>query len=202
MKTSIALIISIVFLSLGTVVAQRGNNRNTQRNNSYKNTRVQKHTRIQKVRRTAHVNYRGVPRRGTNVSINTGYVSVNFGNTRYRCRNGVFYRPRGSEFVVTRAPIGIRINTLPVGHRRMTINNRPYFYYYGTYYVQPRPSVQQYEVVDAPIGAVVYALPFGYDVITLNNREYYRLDGVYYEPRINQYDEEYYVIVQDPINGW
>ena len=89
---------------------------------------------------------------------------------------------------------------LPVGYKRIVVRNRPYFYYYGTYYTQVDNSADEYEVVDAPIGAEVDALPEGYEVVIVEGQEYYKLDDTYYEARINDKDEEYYTVIDSPEN--
>jgi hypothetical protein len=78
---------------------------------------------------------------------------------------------------VVRPARGLRIRTLPMGYRPITIGPRNYYYYYGTYYVK---SANDYVVVNPPVGAVIDALPNGYEVKSVDGNEYYYLDGVYY----------------------
>ena len=189
----------IFFISFFIITAINAQNNRHRHRNHKRNVVHKKHKRIVKARRTAHIKYKGLPARGVLVSnVGTGFTSIKFGGVGYRFHKGIYYKMRGSKFVVVRAPIGIRIKTLPVGHRRLLINRRPYFYYYGTYYQKSEENTGTYEVVDAPLGAEVDSLPEGYKIVTANEREYYMLDNVYYEPRINDQDEEYYVVVSDP----
>ncbi len=160
---------------------------------------VKKHHRKHiKARRKAHYRYRHLPRRGKVVrTVGAGFLGIRFRGIGFRVHKGVWYRPSGKRFVVAAAPFGIRLRVLPVGYRRLTIQNRLYFYFYGTYYVKI-DDTNEYEVVQAPTGAEVDALPEGYKVITINGADYYKLDEVYYEPRLNSDDKEHFVVVKDP----
>jgi len=161
--------------------------------------RVKKHRRTHiKARRKAHFRYRHLPRRGKVVrTVGAGFFGVRFRGIGYRFHKGVWYRPKGKRFLVTRGPVGIRVAVLPVGFRALHIQSKPYYYYYGTYYVKLEDS-EEYEVINAPIGAEVEALPEGYTVVKVNGAEYYKLDEVYYEPRRNEENEEYFVVVKNP----
>lgn len=158
-----------------------------------------KHFRPKKAKHIAHHrHYRHLPKRGKVIrKLHVGAVRIGFRGTHFHFHNGVWYRPHRKQFIVARAPFGIRVRVLPVGHRRIVIGSRPYFYYYGTYYVKVENS-DEYEVIAAPIGAAVDALPDGYKVVKANNMSYYQLDDVYYEPRINEESKEYYVVVKNP----
>ncbi len=177
---------------------------NAQRRKVIKRHRVVKvnhrgHSRPLKVRRVAHVRYRHLPRRGKVIrTLAVGHISIRHSGIHYRFHRGVWYQPRGKKFVVVRAPFGVRIRTLPTGYRRIIIGSRPYFYYYGTFYVKTSDPETEYEVIDAPIGAEIDALPDGYKVVVVDDYEYYLLDNTYYEARINDNDEEYYIVVKDP----
>lgn len=158
-----------------------------------------RHFRVNKARRTAHFRYRHLPRRGRTVrTLGVGHIGIRFGGIRFRFHNGVWYKPKGRKFVVVRAPFGARLRVLPVGYRRIVIGPRPYFYHYGTFYIKVDGPEEEYEVVAAPIGAEVDALPDGYKIVKEKGIEYYKLDEVFYEPRINENDEEYYIVVKDP----
>lgn len=150
-----------------------------------------------KVRRVAHYRYRGLPKRGTVVR-RVGGVRIGFGAGHYRFQKGIWYRPYGKRFRVARAPFGIRVRVLPIGFRRIVIGPRPYFYYYGTYYVKTESPEEEYAVVAAPIGAEVDALPDEYEIIKVKDVEFYKLDDVFYEARINENGEESYIVVKDP----
>jgi len=163
---------------------------------------VQKRTRVRPVRarRVAHYRYRGMPRWGKTVrTVGVGYIGIRFGGIGYRFHRGIWYRPFGKKYRVTRAPFGIGVRVLPVGYRKLVVGTNTYFYYYGTYYEKYIDS-EEYIVVKAPIGAKVDALPEGYEIVKISDMEYYKFEYTYYERRINQNDEEYYLVVERPIN--
>jgi hypothetical protein len=76
-------------------------------------------------------------------------------------------------------PRGIRIRTLPNGHRRIVIRNRSFYYCAGTFY---RALNNQYEVVDAPEGAVVYNLPGDHQEAEIDGQVYKVCNSVLYLP--------------------
>ncbi len=159
---------------------------------------VHKKTRVRPVRarRVAHYHYRGLPRWGRTVkTIGAGYIGIRFGGIGYRFHKGIWYRPKGSRFIVARAPFGVRVRVLPVGYRRLLVGRNTYFYYYGTYYSKIIDS-DEYQVVKAPIGAEVDALPEGYEIVKANGIEYYKFEDTYYEPRIDEENTTHYVVVK------
>ena len=124
---------------------------------------VRGHTRPIRVRRVAHHRYRHLPRWGRTVrTIGPGYLSLRFGGIGYRFHQGVWYRTKEKRFIISRAPIGIRVGVLPIGHRTVTVGTRTYFYYYETYYCKIESSETPYEVVEPPIRATIDALSEGY----------------------------------------
>ena len=142
------------------------------------------HVRVIKVHphvfKRAHVRYAALPRWGTVVSTYpAAAVLVRLGGSSFYFYNGIYYAPRQNNYIIVHPVRGVRIRTLPVGYRRILVGPRPYFYYYGTFYVQAG-NRNEYVVTDAPEGAVVDALPDGYEIRTINGNEYYELDGVYY----------------------
>ncbi len=151
-----------------------------------------------KVRRQAHYRYRHLPHRGKVVtSVGRGYVNIKIRGVGFRFHKGVWYKPKGNRFVVVPAPFGARVNILPVGYKKLVIRSRPYYYYFGTYYIKAK-GIDEYLVVEGPVGAEVNALPEGYTIVTIADTEYYKLDETFYEPRLNGEDEEYFVIVKNP----
>jgi len=152
-----------------------------------------------RARRVAHHRYRHFPRWGKTVrKVGVGYVGIRFGGIGYRFHSGVWYLPKGNKFIVAKAPFGIRVRVLPTGHRRLVIGSKTYYYYYGTYYTKV-PDTEEFEVIQPPLGAEVDALPDGYSVVKVNDIEYYKFECTYYEPRINDKNEEYYVVVECPV---
>ena len=166
-----------------------------------KNTRTVVHKPVKGVRvnrtRVVHYHYRHLPKRGAVVtSLNAKALAIKFGGVGYRFYSGVWYKPLGKKWIVTRPSCGIRVRTLPVGHRRILVGATVYYYYYGTYYMQQN---QEYEVVTAPNGAKVSSLPEGYNVVNVNGVEYYELDNIYYMPSLDQEGAEILVVVENPI---
>ena len=150
------------------------------------------------VKRTkvVHHHYRHLPKRGAVVkTVNVNAITVRHQGVGFRYYSGIWYRPRGTSWVVTRPAYGVRIRTLPIGYRRIIIGPRPYYYYYGTYYVQVN---NEYEVVQAPIGAEIDSLPDGYNVSTVDGYDYYEMDDVYYMPTQTEEGEEILVVVDNP----
>lgn len=167
-----------------------------------KNTRTVAHKSVKRVRvnrtRVVHYHYRHLPKRGAIVTtLNAKALAIKFGGVGYRFHSGVWYKPLGKKWIVTRPSCGIRVRSLPVGHRKALVGATVYYYYYGTYY---RQQNQEYEVVSAPNGAEISSLPEGYNVVNVNGVEYYELDDIYYMPSLDQEGEEILVVVQNPIS--
>ncbi len=121
------------------------------------------------------------------------YLSINFGGIGYRYWGGVFYRPYNNLFTVIAPPVGIFINVLPVGYRRIYVHDYPYYYYNGTYYDQRGPN---YVVVSPPVGAVVESLPAGYETVVIDGETFYTSDGVQYKPVVQESGEIWYEVIK------
>ncbi len=74
-------------------------------------------------------------------------VSLDVGGGRYHYKNGVYYKNTPHGYVVTRAPRGAVIQSLPSGHTRVVINGLVYYRHNNVYY-RKRPS--GYVVVTTP----------------------------------------------------
>lgn len=147
--------------------------------------------------RVVYYDYRHLPKRGAVVTtIDSRAGEIRYGNIGYRFYAGVWYKPLGNQWVVTRPSYGVRVQVLPVGYRRVLVGPRVYYYYYGTYYTQQN---QEYEVIEAPMGAEVGSLPDGYNVLTVNGVEYYELDGIYYMPSVDENGTEILIVVERPV---
>ena len=48
--------------------------------------------------------------------------------------NGVWYRAKGKRFVVSAAPVGLYINTLPRGRKVVYVKGKKYYRYNGVWY--------------------------------------------------------------------
>ncbi|HET7757330.1 MAG TPA: DUF6515 family protein [Steroidobacteraceae bacterium] len=68
---------------------------------------------------------------------------------RYYYSGGIWYAPRGPDFVVIGAPVGVFVPVLPPFYTTVWFGGVPYYYANDTYYVWS--SAQSgYEVVDPP----------------------------------------------------
>ena len=48
--------------------------------------------------------------------------------------NGIWYRAKGKRFVVSTAPVGLYINSLPMGRKVVYVKGRRYYRYNGIWY--------------------------------------------------------------------
>jgi hypothetical protein len=71
------------------------------------------------------------------------------GGERYYFNGGVWYAPRGPDFVVVRPPVGLVISVLPVYYSTVWVGAVPYYYADNVYYTW-QPDQNGYAVVDAP----------------------------------------------------
>jgi len=77
--------------------------------------------------------------------------------TRYYGHGGVYYRPSGHGYVVSRPPRGMFIRGgLPLGFATLVVAGLTYYTLAGIFY---RPAPNGYVVVDAPAGVVVNSPP-------------------------------------------
>ena len=138
--------------------------------------------------------YNYLPRRNSYFyNVPSTYFSISFGGFSYRYWDGVFYRPYNNLFTVCAPPVGIYINILPVGFRRIYVRNYPYYYYNGTYYDQRGSN---YYVVSPPLGAIVESLPDGYETVVIDGETYYVVDGAQYKPVVVENGEIWYEVIK------
>lgn len=84
------------------------------------------------------------PRHGTVVTKVYRPHIVHHQGVRFHFSNGIWYKPLGSRFVVTAAPVGIKVRFLPRGYRVVRLNGRKYYRYNGVWY---RKSGRFFKVV-------------------------------------------------------
>lgn len=77
------------------------------------------------------------------------HIIVAPGGSRYFYSRGIWYAPRGPNFVVVHAPIGLYVPVLPPFYTSIWFGPTRYFVADDTYYVW-RDSAHAYQVVDAP----------------------------------------------------
>ena len=103
----------------------------------------------------------------------------------YRYYDGVYYRPYGNTYVISRPPVGAVVaavllkNLVQISIAKSDINHI-YYYDDGTYYL--RDSTNNYRVIESPHGAVVDMLPSGAMEVRINDVTYYMVGDTYYRP--------------------
>ncbi len=107
-------------------------------------------------------------------------VVVNYGGVRYYHSRGVYYRYHNGNYIIIAAPIGIRVNVLPIGYRVVVIGARTYYYYEGSYYIKIE-NTEKYQVVKAPDDAVVKTLPEDVEEVEIDGKKYYQYDQTLYK---------------------
>lgn len=127
------------------------------------------------------------------LSIPGSYVSFPVGGLLYYYRAGIYYRRHPKGYLVVSAPIGATIVNLPIGYTSIYVEERPYFYYYGTFYKHD-PEHHRYVIVSAPVGAIVPTLPGGHTTVYLHGVKHYVVGGTYYRPLHRGADLVYEVI--------
>ena len=110
---------------------------------------------------------------------------VHHGLIDYRYNDGIFYRPQGNAFVITRPPIGIRVTILPPRYTRVYVGSHQIYYDDGVYYNPVGNG--NYEVIQPPIGARIEQIPPYSELTYLDGREYYISEGTYYKV-VQEYD--------------
>ncbi len=136
---------------------------------------------------------RAKPERGSVVRVlPRDNATIRVGNAPYHYRQGVFYRPDRSGYVVVRAPRGAVVQTLPRTYVTIRLGTHLYYYDEGTYYL---PVDEGYRVVDPPIGATLDMPPVGYETVYVDGEPFYVYDDVWY-----RYDpgRDVYVVVEEP----
>jgi hypothetical protein len=102
-------------------------------------------------RRYGHGRY--YPPRGTVLrSLPDGYRPYYRGGSRYYFNGGIWYEPRGPEFVVVSPPPGLMVSALPPYYSTVWIGGVPYYYADDVYYTW-QPDQNGYAVMDPPDNA-------------------------------------------------
>ena len=74
------------------------------------------------------------PRSGTVVTTVHKPRIYNYHGITYRFAAGVWYKPFGRRYIVCAAPVGIRINRLPRGHKVVYVHGKRFYKFNGVYY--------------------------------------------------------------------
>ena len=78
----------------------------------------------------------------------SGSIAIQVGNFSFRYNNGVYYKHTKHGYVVTKAPRGAIIHSLPPGHKRIVHNGYVYYTYNNVYY---RQAPNGYIVAEPPV---------------------------------------------------
>ncbi len=84
------------------------------------------------------------------------YAVVYRGPQPYYYNELTFYSGDQDNYAVVAAPVGVVVNTIPVGYQRFIANGQAYYTYNGAYYVR---APEGYQVVEPPAGATVATAP-------------------------------------------
>ena len=177
MKKKILLSAALLFCALSFAQTRTRNSSNTSQSSTSTITgrtgsRVSKSDVTYKNNNRKTTVYRTVP-------TNTKQVKTNTKTYQYNAKDGSYYTSYGSNKYVKVAPDrGLRVQTLPVGYKRVTHNTNVYFFFNGIFYTG---QGNNYEVVYPEIGTVVDALPVDYEKVTIDGQLYYEYNGILYE---------------------
>lgn len=92
------------------------------------------------------------PRGSMRPSLPDGYRPYYRGRDRYYFSGGIWYAPRGPQFVVVAPPPGLVISVLPPYYSTVWLGGVPYYYADNVYYTW-QPDQNGYAVVDPPDNA-------------------------------------------------
>jgi len=112
----------------------------------------------------------------------------------FRYSNGIFYQPMNGSYIVSSAPCGARVRSIPANSLRVCVASVPYYYYYGSFYTQ---SVQnnEYIAVQPPMGARVDFLPEGAMKVFVEGNTYYEVNNTYYKAFADETGAVWYEVV-------
>ncbi len=129
-------------------------------------------------------------------------IALTFGGLALYYADGIYYNHHASGYVVAVPPVGLFVNTLPVGYTIFVHSGRTYYYYADVYYVWDNYR-SAYRVVNAPEtvndgvyapGEVLETLPDGAYSVTINGIQYYRYGDTYFMQSV-QGNRIVYVVV-------
>ena len=101
----------------------------------------------------------------------------------YYYRDGVFFSKslkNDRKYVIDRPCCGIRVPEIPASRLEYVVDDVPYYYYYGTFYVYDA-SASEYVVVVPPVGLTLNNLPDYAKKVVVDGNSYYIVDNVVYK---------------------
>ena len=129
-------------------------------------------------------------------------INIVFGGIKYWLSDGVYYRKQGNNYVVVKAPTGVKVRFLPNGAKVVKRNGKT-FYVHGDVYYRWLPGKQRYEVVKLStkpaakvykLGQVVTVLPNGANSVRINGIQYFSFNGHYFMPSQREGKSVYVVV--------
>lgn len=130
------------------------------------------------------------------------FVKIILDNDLYYYSAGIFYRHLSNRYVVVEAPLGAKVESLPSGFARVSVDGVNFSYFEDTWFIW-RPALQAYEVVANPSHQAIPAgnlsrlpssqarhhhweakLPNGAQAVDINGAQYFEHNGIYYEPLV------------------
>lgn len=158
-----------------------------------KKVKQRKHQKVK--RHNPHHRYANLPRWGHSYKLapKNAFIIAHSGR-KYHYKSGIYYRKSGAKYLIVKAPVGLRVQTLPKEGIRCVVRGKRYFYYYGTFYKQVDNS-DEYITVAPPLGARVNALPEGYKTVEIKGEDLYQFEGTYYKVVIDDNNQELYEVV-------
>ena len=99
------------------------------------------------------------PRPGANIkTLPSRHYRVPYKDSYFYFSAGIWYRPYGSYFIVSRPPIGIIVPVLPPFYTTVWFYGVPYYYANDVYYVW-RPDLNAYIVTEPPAQTAADPVP-------------------------------------------
>lgn len=101
----------------------------------------------------------------------------------YYYRDGIFFSKslkNDHKYVINKPCCGIRVPEIPASRREYVVNDIPYYYFYGTFYVYDT-TTSEYVVVAPPAGLTVNNLPAFAKKVEVDGKSYYIVDNVVYK---------------------
>lgn len=180
------LFIAVLSISFTSLSAQ---------NRKAKQHKASVHSQKRAHKHSPNYRYSKLPKWGKSyTAVNKKAFRIAHGGVNYHYYSGIYYKRSGANYIIAKAPVGIRVRTLPKERIKCNIKGKKYFYYYGTFYTKT-DGAEEYITVDPPKGANVDALPDGYKDVTIDGNEYYEFEGILYKPVISENDEELFEVI-------
>ncbi len=111
-------------------------------------------------------------------------------------RDGIFYHQEGDKYMISAPQIGFQVKNIPDARRVYVLNDKTYYYYYGTFFSH-MPFSGDFVVVAPPVGAVVEWIPSTSNSLEIEGDTYYFANGIQYRSIMSDGKKWYRVIAVD-----